>query len=106
MTLQGVSNKHCLLSLFSLHLFQYFDLNNDTYHDLLIGATLRSDDPTEMIEKGKICCNSFVNIRQPAIKYAVNSNIYHDLSLIVRKAVFGVSDLVRHKPGCTVTEDC
>ena len=36
-----------------LCIFQYFDLNNDSYHDLLIGATLRSDDPTEMIEKGR-----------------------------------------------------
>ena len=29
----------------------------------------------------------------------------HDLSLVVRKPVFGVSNLVRHKPGCAVTED-
>ena len=28
------------------------------------------------------------------------------LSLVVRKPVFGISDLVRHKPGCTATEDC
>ena len=27
------------------------------------------------------------------------------LSLVVRKPVFGVSDLVQHKPGCTATED-
>ena len=27
------------------------------------------------------------------------------LSLVVRKPVFGVSDLVRHKFGCTATED-
>ena len=30
--------------------------------------------------------------------------IYH-MSLVVRKPVFGVSDLVRHKPGCAITED-
>ena len=30
----------------------------------------------------------------------------HDqLSLVVRKPVFRVSDQVPHKPGCTVTED-
>ena len=29
---------------------------------------------------------------------------YH-MSLVVRKPVFRVSDLVRHKPGCTVTDD-
>ena len=28
------------------------------------------------------------------------------LSLVVRKPVFGVSDQVRHKPGCTTTQDC
>ena len=27
------------------------------------------------------------------------------LSLVVRKPVFGVSDQVPHKPGCTSTED-
>ena len=27
------------------------------------------------------------------------------MSLVVRKPVFGVSDLVRHKPGCAVIED-
>ena len=27
------------------------------------------------------------------------------MSLVVRKPVFGVSDQVRHKPGCTATED-
>ena len=27
------------------------------------------------------------------------------LSLVVRKPVFGVSDQVRHKPGCIATED-
>ena len=27
------------------------------------------------------------------------------LSFVVRKPVFRVSDLIRHKPGCAVTED-
>ena len=27
------------------------------------------------------------------------------MSLVVRKQVFGVSDQVRHKPGCTATKD-
>ena len=27
------------------------------------------------------------------------------MSLVVRKPVFGVSDQVKHKPGCAVTED-
>ena len=29
----------------------------------------------------------------------------HHLCLGVRKPVFGVTDQVRHKPGCTATED-
>ena len=29
----------------------------------------------------------------------------HHMSLVVRKPVFGVSDQVRQKPGCTTTED-
>ena len=28
-----------------------------------------------------------------------------DMSLVLRKLVFAVSDLVQHKPGCTTTED-
>ena len=31
--------------------------------------------------------------------------LHKQLSLIVRKPVFGVSDQVQHKPDCTVTED-
>ena len=40
--------------------------------------------------------------------YAKIKGAHHgrnDLSLVVRKPVFGVSDLVRQKPGCAVTED-
>ena len=37
--------------------------------------------------------------RQPVISFQDH------LSLVVRKPVFGVSDQVRHKPGCTTTED-
>ena len=33
--------------------FQFFDLNNDSYSDLLIGAPFRSDDVTEEIFGGK-----------------------------------------------------
>ena len=28
-----------------------------------------------------------------------------NMSLVMRKPVFGVSDQVRHKPGCTTTKD-
>ena len=33
------------------------------------------------------------------------NNVKSYMSLVVRKPVFGVSDQVRHKPGCTTTED-
>ena len=39
------------------------------------------------------------------IKRRLYGAIYDQLSLVVRKPVFGVSDQVRHKPGCTATED-
>ena len=29
----------------------------------------------------------------------------NDLSLVLRKSVFGVSDQVRHRPACTAAED-
>ena len=32
-------------------------------------------------------------------------NIGFKMSLVVRKPVFGVSDQVRHKPVCAITED-
>ena len=31
--------------------------------------------------------------------------VQYYMSLVVRKPVFGVSDQVPHKPGCTATED-
>ena len=35
----------------------------------------------------------------------VKNDVSDEMSLVVRKLVFGVSDQVRHKPGCTTTED-
>ena len=37
--------------------------------------------------------------------YLVGFHSHLYMSLVVKKRVFGVSDLVRHKPGCAVTED-
>ena len=34
-----------------------------------------------------------------------SSDKHHNMSLVVRKPVFGVSDQVPHKPGCAFTED-
>ena len=35
----------------------------------------------------------------------LGSNVISKMSLVLRKPVFGVSDQVQHKPGCTATED-
>ena len=41
---------------------------------------------------------------QPQQKYRLGM-VSYKLSRVVRKPVFGVSDQVRHKPGCTATEN-
>ena len=35
----------------------------------------------------------------------IEGPVQHNLSLVLRKPVFGVSDQVQHKLGCTTTED-
>ena len=35
----------------------------------------------------------------------IETPLSNDMSLVVRKPVFGDFDLVPHKPGCTATED-
>ena len=52
---------------------------------------------------------SFLAVVQ-RINGSLNFHLTHgpnniEMSLVVRKPVFGVSDQVRHKPGCTATED-
>ena len=37
--------------------------------------------------------------------YLLFDHLADDMSLVLRKPVFGVSDQVRHKPGCTAIED-
>ena len=44
--------------------------------------------------------NSFLTDDDDYLRWTDN-----EVSLVVRKAVFGISDQVRHKPGCTATED-
>ena len=42
------------------------------------------------------------------LEHMPNCWFHHDavqLSLLMRKLVFGVSDQVQHKPGCAITED-
>ena len=42
---------------------------------------------------------------QPNICFILLCRVGCEMSLVVRKPVFGISDLVPHKLGCTTTED-
>ena len=44
-------------------------------------------------------------IKMSSIKTEKQSPVSYNTSLVLRKPVFGVFDQVRHKPGCTATED-
>ena len=49
---------------------------------------------------------SFIDIQPTAMQtQQICDCVLKYLSLVVRKPVFGVSDQVPHKPGCTATED-
>ena len=63
---------------------------------------------TEMPLVNKII--EFVMYESPIDIEKLRRSLHHQvrlfrMSLVVRKPVFGVSDQVRHKPGCTATED-
>ena len=47
----------------------------------------------------------FVILHEDKIVSIYQAEAQCNTSLVVRKTVFVVSDQVRHKPGCTVTED-
>ena len=66
------------------------------------------------------CTNTFVgDIKLQNMSPECNDSIYvglcfsvtyiyfiiRNISLVLRKPVFGVSDLAQHKPGCTTTQD-
>ena len=42
---------------------------------------------------------------QRSLRTAESNALQDQLSLVVRKPVFGVSDQVPHKPGCTTKQD-
>ena len=47
-----------------------------------------------------------INIKTiPVYGMAQPTNDVSEMSLVLRKPVFGVSDLVPHKPGCTAIKD-
>ena len=50
------------------------------------------------------CCSKIVYFPLDYKKFQFAILRFH-LSLVMRKPVFGVSDQVQHKPGCTATED-
>ena len=39
------------------------------------------------------------------VSFVIQGKMLFNMSLVVRKPVFGISDQVRHKPGCTIKED-
>ena len=49
------------------------------------------------------CFRNAQVLRPSDLQVLLGDELY--LSLVVRKPVLGVSDLVPHKPGCTATED-
>ena len=61
----------------------------------------------KIIEIAKIESFQGICTSQPLLSFLafICMTEYLVISLVVRKPVFGVSDQVRHKPGCTATED-
>ena len=53
------------------------------------------------VYNGHLC----ITLKLETIPLPDNDIVLPDMSLIMRKPVFGVSDQVPHKPYCTVTED-
>ena len=48
---------------------------------------------------------SHLSVRWPQVPHCLFCHCVAQLSLVVRKPVFGNSDQVTHKPGCTTTQD-
>ena len=55
-------------------------------------------------ERGSFALHEHIHARKASTENQIRNCTSH-MSLIVRKPVFGVSDKVRHKPGCKATED-
>ena len=66
-------------------------------HERQIAFRLHSFNVFNQSIESKIVVSIFI--------FAFLQVIHYHLSLVVRKPVFGVSDQVRHKPGCTVIQD-
>ena len=70
---------------------------------LHVETCILSCDETKEIRNVICCviCSLYVISNEPHDE----KTCFLHMSLVVRKPVFGVSDQVRHKPSCTITED-
>ena len=74
----------------------------------IINDTIRSGDncKTRPTSRGSCGANNSILLKHcEKVGRLADRPLQLNLSLVVRKPVFGVSDQVRHKPGCTATED-
>ena len=72
---------------------------------LLIFDPLDSRRPVKVSATAKELRCKTVQFTETPCKFLGEFRQSCNLSLVVRKSVFGVSDQVPHKPGCTATED-
>ena len=56
-------------------------------------------------EEGLVQVKHVFSISTQCLDQIGQAVAFHHMSLVVRKPVFGISDQVRHKPGCTATDD-
>ena len=65
-------------------------------------STKEEYNPWWKIDMGEMTSISKIKIYR---RWDCKSLHFYDISHVVRKPVFGVSDQIRHKPVCTATED-
>ena len=58
-----------------------------------------------MFPSVKVCLKPACSVTRNSWNREISDNTTGNMSLVVRKPVFGVSDQVPHKPGCTATQD-
>ena len=76
------------------------DRNNVLQHLEIPEVENKSNNIKKSMEKIKKALNSVGQNTYAATILRISK---YDMSLVVRKRVFGVSDHVRHRPGCVIT---